>query len=73
MLPVPNVPDYGFLDHAAAALGAAADKFGFVGPDLIVYQNAILGIPSETTVQPTIAGDGIEGLTARLRRVAGPV
>lgn len=56
-LPVPPVNGYGFLDHAAAALGAAADKGGLVDLDLVVYNNRILNIPNETDFS-TIEGDG---------------
>jgi len=63
-LPVPPVPGYGFLDHAAAALGAAADKTGLVDLDLVIYNNRILGIP-DATIQPTLTGDGTVGEAGR--------
>lgn len=42
------------LDTAARSLGAAADKAGKVGVDLVVYLNQILGLtdPTVTTVLP---------------------
>lgn len=48
--PVPSYDDY---DTMAATLGAAADKGGRLTVDLIEYNNAILDIPSRTTL-PTI-------------------
>lgn len=59
-LPTPAVSGYGFLDHAAAALGAAADKGGLVDHNLVVYDNRILNIPNDT-VLPTLEGDGMIG------------
>lgn len=59
-IPLPAVanPDdpTGFLDHAAAALGAAAGKGDLITLDLVVYNNAILNIPNETTVLNTVEG-----------------
>lgn len=63
-LPTPPVTGYGFLDHAAAALGAAADKGGLVDLDLVVYNNRILDIP-DNTIQPTLTGDGTVGEAGR--------
>lgn len=63
-LPTPPVTGYSFLDHAAAALGAAADKTGLVDVDLVVYNNRILDIPNQT-VQPTLTGDGTIGEAGR--------
>ena len=63
LLPVPStLPDYGFLDHAAAAFGTAADKGGLVSLDMMVNNNRILDIPNETEVQPTLTGDGTTGV-----------
>lgn len=59
-LPTPPVPGYGALDHAASALGGAADKGGLVTSDLVVYDNRILGIPDETVLD-TLVGDGDVG------------
>lgn len=56
-LPMPPVSGYSFLDHAAAALGAAADKGGLVNLDLVVYNNRILNIPNETEFS-TLEGNG---------------
>jgi hypothetical protein len=53
-LPMP-FPGSGFLDSGAPWLGVAADKGGKIHTDLVVYQNAILAIPSDTN-QPTILG-----------------
>ena len=36
------------MDHAAAALGAAAGKGDLINLDLIAYNNRILGIPNDT-------------------------
>lgn len=51
----------GFLDHAAAALGAAAGKGDLINLDLLVYNNGILDIPDTTTALDTIVGDGTNG------------
>lgn len=51
----------GFLDHAAAALGAAAGKGDLINLDLVVYNNRIIRIPTETTVLDTLTGDGTTG------------
>ncbi len=55
--------EYTFLDHAASTLAGAADKFGEVNEDLVVYNNRILGFPD--AVEPgglgTITGDGTSG------------
>lgn len=40
---------YGILDTAAKALGAAADKGGKINIDLVVYLNQILGLDLSTT------------------------
>ncbi len=53
----------GFLDHAAAALGAAAGKGDLINLDLLVYNNRILEIPDATTALTTIIGDGTNGET----------
>jgi hypothetical protein len=50
----------GFLDHAAAALGAAAGKGDLINLDLVVYDNRILNIPSSTTVLDTVTRDGVK-------------
>ena len=50
-----------FLDHAAAALGAAAGKGDLINLDLLVYNNRILDIPDTTTALATIVGDGTNG------------
>ncbi len=47
-LPKP-FPEYGILDTAAKALGAAADKGGKINIDLAVYLNQILGLDLSTT------------------------
>ena len=59
-LPTPLVEGYDFMDHAAAALGAAADKTGQVTPDLLVYNNRVLGTPDDQTwqVPPLPEGEG---------------
>ena len=44
-----------FLDHAAAALGAAAGKGDLVDLNLVVYDNRILNIPTETLAAGTLA------------------
>lgn len=49
-----------FLDHAAAALGAAAGKGDLISLDLVVYDNRILSIPSSTTVLDTVTRDGVK-------------
>jgi hypothetical protein len=50
------------MDIAASALGGAADKGGYdIDADLVVYNNAILRIPSLTTFLPTLTGDGVAG------------
>jgi hypothetical protein len=41
--------EYGILDTAAKALGAAADKGGKIDIDLVVYLNQILGLDLSTT------------------------
>ena len=67
MLPWP-VP-YGdeILRHAAAAMGAGADKFGEINADLVMYYDRIMNFPNE--VQPdgmtTITGDGDVGVAGR--------
>jgi len=50
----PNDPTH-FLDHAAAALGAAAGKGDLVNLDLVVYNNRILGIPDGTLAAGTLS------------------
>jgi hypothetical protein len=47
-LPKPFL-EYGILDTAAKALGAAADKGGKINIDLAVYLNQILGLDLSTT------------------------
>jgi hypothetical protein len=44
-----------FLDHAAAALGAAAGKGDLVDLNLVIYDNRILNIPNETLAAGTLA------------------
>jgi hypothetical protein len=64
VLPTPFA-GYGILDHAAAMLGGAADKGGRIVPDTVVYFNAILDTPSETTftgLLPVLEGDGVVGV-----------
>ncbi len=52
-VPVITLPkpftEYGILDTAAKALGAAADKGGKINIDLVVYLNQILGLDLSTT------------------------
>ncbi len=59
ILPDPANDDV--LDHAAAALGAAAGKGDKISLDLVVYNNRILNIPNETDFLPTLTGDGTNG------------
>lgn len=59
LLPAPA--NDGVLDHAAAALGAAAGKGDSISLDLVVYNNRILNIPNETGFLPTLTGDGDVG------------
>lgn len=47
-LPKP-LTNYGILDTAAKALGAASDKGGKINIDLVVYLNQILGLDLSTT------------------------
>ena len=64
-----NRPIDGFLDHAAAALGAAAGKGDLINLDLVVYNNRILNIPNEVAVTgnlPTVTGDGTDGETGEV-------
>ncbi|MDO9214201.1 MAG: hypothetical protein Q8Q54_18175 [Methylococcales bacterium] len=53
VLPKPFT-QYGILDTAAKALGAASDKSGKINIDLVVYLNQILGLdlPTTTTQLP---------------------
>lgn len=55
VLPSPY-PGYSFLDHAASALGGAAEKGGGIDVDLVVYNNRVLNIP-DRTLWPTLTGD----------------
>jgi hypothetical protein len=51
---------YGILDTAAKALGAASDKEGKINIDLVVYLNQILGLDLSTTatqLEPKICKD----------------
>ena len=65
-LPWPTVYQ-GYLDHASSGMGAAADKFGEVGTDLVVYYDRLLDFPNQ--VEPggmsTITGDGTVGILGR--------
>lgn len=45
----PDGPAVNLFDRAAAMLGAASDKFGYVGLDEVVYMTQILGITSAMT------------------------
>jgi len=67
MLPWP-VP-YGdeILRHAAAAMGAGADKFGEINADLVVYYDRIMNFPNEVDPEgmTTITGDGDVGVAGR--------
>jgi hypothetical protein len=61
---LPEPANDGVLDHAAAALGAAAGKGDVISLDLVVYNNRILNIPNETAETdflPTLTGDGDVG------------
>lgn len=60
--PTPQ-PWYGYLHHAASTLAGAADKFGVINEDLVVYNNRILGFPENVTGtgMTTILGDGVNG------------
>jgi len=48
-------PAVDLLDRAAAMLGAAADKFGYVGLDEVVYMTQILDITLEMTTEARTA------------------
>lgn len=53
----------GFLDHAASMLAGAADKFGSIDLDLVVYFNRVIGFPGQVAGgMTTITGDGTVGL-----------
>lgn len=57
VLPKP-FSQYGILDAAAKALGAAADKGGKIDVDLVVYLNQILGLDKVSTqLEPKICID----------------
>lgn len=64
-LPDPGIQGYSFLDHAASALGAAAEKGGLVDLDLIVYNNRVLDIPNQT-IGETVVGNGNVGQDGEL-------
>ena len=59
VIPLPDVANAAdttnFLDHAAAALGAAAGKGDLVDLNLVVYNNRILNIPDETLAAGTLS------------------
>lgn len=61
LIQLPQAANDGILDHAAAALGAAAGKGDLINLDLVVYDNRILGIPDQTDFLPTLVGDGVNG------------
>ncbi len=58
-LPSP-IAGYGFLDHAGAFFGAAADKPGKITEDSILYMNPVLLTAKDLAV-PVIYGDGDVG------------
>ncbi len=58
---LPSAANDGVLDHAAAALGAAAGKGDNITLDLVVYNNRILNIPNQTVFLTTVTGDGTNG------------
>ncbi|NVK40732.1 MAG: hypothetical protein HWE39_05765 [Oceanospirillaceae bacterium] len=60
VLPNPGIAGFSFLDIAASALGAAADKGGLVNLDLVVYDNRILNIP-DLTQYDVFTGNGVIG------------
>ncbi len=73
VIPLPDVANSadpsGFLDHTAAALGAAAGKGDLINVDLIVYNNRILNIPNETLAAETlstVAGGSVSACPADL-------
>lgn len=59
VIPLPDVANAAditnFLDHAAAALGAAAGKGDLVDLNLVLYNNRILNIPNETLAAGTLS------------------
>lgn len=57
----------GFLDNAASGLSGAVDKGGYISPDMIVYNNRILGIPESTHAMATLGADiGVAGEEGQL-------